>query len=79
MNPLIETPIAAEETITRCKWCVNRIGTASYLLKGGWTAQICLPFVHANYTDGICPDCLAVELHVVATGERVVFTKKEVL
>lgn len=54
----------AADLISRCKWCIKRIGHPRYRTGEHWTDNY--PFLNKDltlydFTDGICPDCLAVE------------------
>ena len=45
--------------IRRCKWCIDRIGSARLFLEDEW--RIAVPRQGEAITDGICPDCFAAE------------------
>lgn len=50
--------------VTRCKWCIERIGHERYFLDGVWEG-VFEPhrfFGQAAFSDGICPECLNDEL-----------------
>ena len=54
----------ASPPVRRCKWCIARTGAATYFEDGDWIHE---PnpihyFGTAEFTDGICPDCLAGEM-----------------
>ena len=48
----------------RCKWCIARTGAATYFDGQEWIhlASPAHYFGPAQFTDGICPACLAVEM-----------------
>jgi len=49
--------------VRRCLWCRARSGRERYFLSGEWTS-IFSPyhfFGDVNFTDGLCPECFAVE------------------
>lgn len=53
----------APEPIARCKWCIERLGRERYRVDGVWEG-IFSPahfFGDAEFTDGICPECLALK------------------
>jgi len=44
----------------RCKWCIARIGSFRIFKNGQW---IVAPLMEGEaVTDGICPECLEIEL-----------------
>jgi hypothetical protein len=48
--------------VVRCKWCIKRVGYARIkLLDGHWATVFTEPLVQLDYTDGICPECFALE------------------
>ena len=63
----VKTPSAPSqpaELVRRCRWCELRIGATRYFLDGVWERVFSVPhFFGYNpiFTDGICPECLAVE------------------
>jgi hypothetical protein len=52
------------ELVRRCRWCELRLGEARYFLDGVWERVFSVPHLFGpapHFTDGICPECFAVQ------------------
>jgi hypothetical protein len=47
--------VVVTSPVTRCKWCIERTGSARYRFGSDWMTHILVPDHHI--TDGICPEC----------------------
>ncbi|HEY5296860.1 MAG TPA: hypothetical protein VIK59_02950 [Verrucomicrobiae bacterium] len=58
---------SVQKTITRCKWCIKRIGEPSYKTENylGFCYKgmhfVKIETLEEVITDGICPECFAIE------------------
>ena len=53
---------ATTSLICRCKWCVARTGHPRYRVEEEWFDDLTTDVMElGNITDGICPECLALE------------------